>query len=83
MRPHAHYIAIIRKHVICDEDSRHKHNKHRKTDTKKRTAVGVTLLLQKCEPLVFEVARADLSAPCEIVDSERLFSAASHLLEEK
>ncbi len=29
------------------------------------------------------VARADLSAPCEIVDSERLFSAASHLLEEK
>ncbi len=41
VRPRAHYIVIIREHVICVEDIRHKHNKHRKTDIKKRTAVGV------------------------------------------
>ncbi len=43
----APYIVIIRKHVICVEDIWHKHNKHRKTDTKKWTAVGVTLLAHK------------------------------------
>ncbi len=41
------YIVIIREHVICVKDIRQKHNKHRKTDTKKRTAIGVTLLVQK------------------------------------
>ncbi len=35
------------EHVICVEDIRQKHNKHRKTDTMKRTAVGVTLLAHK------------------------------------
>ncbi len=40
---------MIRKHIICEEDSRH--NKHRKTDTKKQTAIDVTLLAHKLEPL--------------------------------
>ncbi len=40
---------MIRKHIICEEDSRHKHNKHRKTDTKKQTAIDVTLLAHKVE----------------------------------
>ncbi len=35
------------EHVICVEDIRQEHNKHRKTDTMKRTAVGVTLLAHK------------------------------------
>ncbi len=35
------------EHVICVEDIRQKHNTHRKTDTMKRTAVGVTLLAHK------------------------------------
>ncbi len=35
------------EHVICVEDIRQEHNKHRKTDTMKRTAVGVTLLAYK------------------------------------
>ncbi len=49
VHPHAHYIIIICEceHFICVEDIQHKHNKHRKTDTKKRTAVGVTLLEHK------------------------------------
>ncbi len=43
VRPHAHYIVIIREHIMCVEDCRrHKHNKHRKTDTKKRTAIWCT-----------------------------------------
>ncbi len=32
---------------ICVEDIRQEHNTHRKTDTMKRTAVGVTLLAHK------------------------------------
>ncbi len=45
----AHYIIIICEceHVICVEDIQHKHNKHRKTDTKKRSDVGVILLVHK------------------------------------
>ncbi len=35
------------EHVICVEDIRQEHNKHRKTDTMKRTTVGVTLLAHK------------------------------------
>ncbi len=35
------------EHVICVEGIRQEHNKHRKTDTMKRTAVGVTLLAHK------------------------------------
>ncbi len=35
------------EYVICVEDIRQEHNKHRKTDTMKRTAVGVTLLAHK------------------------------------
>ncbi len=35
------------EHVICVEDIRQEHNTHRKTDTMKRTAVGVTLLAHK------------------------------------
>ncbi len=35
------------EHVICVEDIRQEHNKHRTTDTMKRTAVGVTLLAHK------------------------------------
>ncbi len=35
------------EHVICVEDIRQEHNKHRKTYTMKRTAVGVTLLAHK------------------------------------
>ncbi len=35
------------EHVICVEDIRQEHNKHRKTDTMKRTVVGVTLLAHK------------------------------------
>ncbi len=35
------------EHVICVEDIRQEHNKHRKIDTMKRTAVGVTLLAHK------------------------------------
>ncbi len=66
--------------MICVEDIRHKHNKHRKTDTKKRTAVDVTA---HKEPLLAEVARAYWSAPCTSVNGERLFSAASHMLDEK
>ncbi len=65
VRPRAHYIVIICKHVICVEDIRQKHNKHRKTDTKSE------------QPLVC------LEQPCTSVDSERLFSAASHMLDEK
>ncbi len=32
VRPRAHYNVIICEHVICVEDVRHQHNKHRKTD---------------------------------------------------
>ncbi len=35
------------EHVTCVENIRQKHNKHRETDTKKKTGVGVTLLAHK------------------------------------
>ncbi len=35
----APYIEIICEHVICVEDIRHKHSKHRKNDTKKQTVM--------------------------------------------